>query len=815
VTGRWEGLTEVHQAVLESAAVSPEAAAGRVVSATSVPDGYPGWWRHRLPGMLYRWSDGVRTEYQLAADDRETYADSKYVFRDKPDPLLNRVRDPAPGEPLLLVEGTKQTLCAASLAPSETGVWGMAGCWGWSRIDLTCADGLAVVVVLDGDLSTNRGVYEAAAGLREALTVGGAASVSFVALPVTGTDGLDDLMGRTDPARRSAVLARLVEAAGDLPVKAPRRPAAEPGAYIDPSAGGLQAETTARAVMSAQPACLDAENRVLLYSHGVYRSDPVALRAAVGALLREQYRPGHLAAVEGRLSGLLWTDGLRLPERPDRPVANLANGLLDLTTGDLSPHTPDHRSAVQLPVSWEPEAVCPTYDRWLMDVIGGQADELEEVAGSMLDPSRPPQRAMFLFGPSRSGKSTFLRLLAAVAGAANTSAVTLHQLSEDRFAAAAVAGKTLNVAADLSAGHVEDLAVFKLLTGADLVHANRKYGGQFTFTNSALFAFSANEVPSVNESSRAYSERVRPFEFGRSFAGKEDPGLEARMLAELPGILRRWVAAWQRARTDPTPPDERVGAAFEGASDRVRQWVAEEMEVIPLTGSATVPGALTPTELARSFARWAEDGGGPPIGRNKLVSRLLSIRGVREVRTPKPAAARALSLRKADSSATCRDAESRLAALLDPGQDVTHSDGTNRTSTGSDDESLSVGKAAVLTAPPSETAAPGSEHENLSRVADLAVLPLPKANQESRRGTSVTLSKGSVKNGYGLGWPKTAASAITAADPSAASRTRLMGHLSLLLPDLSPAVCDRCGGPETSDGVLLGCKACFPGDWDA
>jgi putative DNA primase/helicase len=814
VTGRWEGLTEVHQAVLESAAVSPEAAAGRVVSATSVPDGYPGWWRHRLPGMLYRWSDGVRTEYQLAADDRETYADSKYVFRDKPDPLLNRVRDPAPGEPLLLVEGTKQTLCAASLAPSETGVWGMAGCWGWSRIDLTCADGLAVVVVLDGDLSTNRGVYEAAAGLREALTVGGAASVSFVALPVTGTDGLDDLMGRTDPARRSAVLARLVEAAGDLPVKAPRRPAAEPGAYIDPSAGGLQAETTARAVMSAQPACLDAENRVLLYSHGVYRSDPVALRAAVGALLREQYRPGHLAAVEGRLSGLLWTDGLRLPERPDRPVANLANGLLDLTTGDLSPHTPDHRSAVQLPVSWEPEAVCPTYDRWLMDVIGGQADELEEVAGSMLDPSRPPQRAMFLFGPSRSGKSTFLRLLAAVAGAANTSAVTLHQLSEDRFAAAVVAGKTLNVAADLSAGHVEDLAVFKLLTGADLVHANRKYGGQFTFTNTALFAFSANEVPSVNESSRAYSERVRPFEFGRSFAGKEDPGLETRMLEELPGILRRWVAAWQRARTDPTPPDERVGAAFEGASDRVRQWVSEEMEVVRCD-SLEVPGALTPTELARSFARWAEDGGGPPIGRNKLVSRLLSIPGVREARTPKPAQARALNIRTSGTPVTAGDSVSSPMALLDPGVDVTDSDGTYRASTVSNVDAPTATTMAVLAPAMAVFGFAGSEHENPAGGGPMAVSPHTKPHQESRRGSSVALSRGGERTGRNEDAKKSAIEPRTAIDPSAASRTRLMGHIAPLLPDLPSAVCDRCGGPETSDGVLLGCKACFPGDWDA
>jgi putative DNA primase/helicase len=67
------------------------------------------------------------------------------------------------------------------------------------------------------------------------------------------------------------------------------------------------------------------------------------------------------------------------------------------------------------------------------------------------------------------------------------------------------------------------VSVFKLMTGEDVVLANRKYGAQFTFTNRALFAFSANELPTIGEGSRAYSERIKPFRFDRSFAGREDP----------------------------------------------------------------------------------------------------------------------------------------------------------------------------------------------------------------------------------------------------------------------------------------------------
>jgi putative DNA primase/helicase len=94
-------------------------------------------------------------------------------------------------------------------------------------------------------------------------------------------------------------------------------------------------------------------------------------------------------------------------------------------------------------------------------------DDLEETMATMLDQSRTPPKAALLHGPSRSGKSTFLRLMTAIAGHENTSAVSLHQLSEDRFASANLYGKILNVAADISADHVRDLSLWKMLTGED------------------------------------------------------------------------------------------------------------------------------------------------------------------------------------------------------------------------------------------------------------------------------------------------------------------------------------------------------------
>src|SRR5690606_17453600 len=130
-------------------------------------------------------------------------------------------------------------------------------------------------------------------------------------------------------------------------------------------------------------------------------------------------------------------------------------------------------------------------------------------------------------------------------------------------------GKMVNICADLSSAHLTDTSLFKQLTGADTVHANRKYGHQFEFTNTALFAFSANRIPTVNETSSAYLERIKPFSFPHSFAGRENPDLEAALMEELPGILVRLVEAWRRRkeRGGYLPTDADTLRAFETGSD--------------------------------------------------------------------------------------------------------------------------------------------------------------------------------------------------------------------------------------------------------
>ena len=212
----------------------------------------------------------------------------------------------------------------------------------------------------------------------------------------------------------------------------------------------------------------------------------------------------------------------------------LRQRLYDLDAGEFREHTPEFLSSTQLPVEWDPDAQCPYYLEWAADQIGDQLDDLEETVAVMLDPTVTPTRAVFLYGPSRSGKGTYLRLVERAAGSANVSAVSLQEMATDVFAGATVFGKIANIAGDLAATEVSDTSLYKKMTGDDIVHANRKYGQTWEFHNRALFLFGANEVPQVSEQSNAFLNRTKPFRFDVTFEGREDPAVEAALLPSFP-----------------------------------------------------------------------------------------------------------------------------------------------------------------------------------------------------------------------------------------------------------------------------------------
>jgi putative DNA primase/helicase len=152
------------------------------------------------------------------------------------------------------------------------------------------------------------------------------------------------------------------------------------------------------------------------------------------------------------------------------------NGVIDLATLKLSPHSPDYKLTWQLPYNYEPKADCKPITDWLLEVTKGNNSLLELLRSflySIVHGRTDIHRYLEILGPSGSGKSTFMKLATAIVGDRNTHITKLKKL-EGNFETASLMDKRLVLITDSDryGGTVETL---KALTGGDSIPYEEKF----------------------------------------------------------------------------------------------------------------------------------------------------------------------------------------------------------------------------------------------------------------------------------------------------------------------------------------------------
>jgi putative DNA primase/helicase len=111
-------------------------------------------------------------------------------------------------------------------------------------------------------------------------------------------------------------------------------------------------------------------------------------------------------------------------------------------------------------------------------------------------------------------------------------------------------GKPVAIISDARLSGRTDAAVVteRLLSisGEDAVTFDRKNLPHLTAKLTTRFTLLSNELPRLHDASGALASRVILLRLLRSWYGKEDHDLTARLLSELPGILLWAIAGWQR-----------------------------------------------------------------------------------------------------------------------------------------------------------------------------------------------------------------------------------------------------------------------------
>lgn len=368
---------------------------------------------------------------------------------------------------------------------------------------------------------------------------------------------------------------------------------------------GLLVERMARDV--AAGFALGPDKELWTYRDGIFVPDNLELLRRVTHRLRDRYRPGHFNATQDFVRALPGITELETGV-PDQRYIIMANGVYAWQDMELRPHSPEYGAITKLPVLYDDSAECPEFDRYLSEVVPADVIPLVwEAIGYMLMFGNPLQQAIILQGPGGNGKSTFLNVLQHLLGESNISALSLRQITEDRFAVAGLVGKTANLAGDIDAKYLGDSSRFKQVVGGDLIEVERKFGQPFTFRPYVVPVFSANEFWKTGDTTRGYWRRWLPIPFPYPVQGSRIL-VEADLFAETSGIFNRAMTGLRtlmaRGRFDEPESVRDLRDKFEAAADVLADWFDEDSTISinnPLQTDIRTPR----TDVYRAFVAWS------------------------------------------------------------------------------------------------------------------------------------------------------------------------------------------------------------------
>jgi P4 family phage/plasmid primase-like protien len=373
------------------------------------------------------------------------------------------------------------------------------------------------------------------------------------------------------------------------------------------------------ALMDEMPVAVGGE-ALYVYSRGAYRSageHVLALRIA--QLLDQLWRKTHAEQTIAYLRAI----APRLAASPPLGQVNCVNGILDVATRRLEPHTAALLTCVQIPVNYDAEATCPAIDAFLSDLLPDAPTVriAHELAGYLMVPDNRWQIGFMLLGHGENGKSKFLQLLSRFIGEENVSTVALHKVEDDRFAAADLYGRLANIYADLDGRALRSTSSFKAITGGDRMRAERKFRPAFDFVPFARLVFSANEAPPSPDASYAFFRRwvILP-------CYRKPPKIDRDLLdklttpAELSGLLNRALDGLARVREHGFATTE----ATRSASRRFRVDVDAIAGFIDESCAFDSSARTGRSALFEAYRRWCDASARTPMSRQRFNA---SIRG--------------------------------------------------------------------------------------------------------------------------------------------------------------------------------------------
>lgn len=234
----------------------------------------------------------------------------------------------------------------------------------------------------------------------------------------------------------------------------------------------------------------------------------------------------------------------------DPDLLNCKNGVIHLPSGELLKRAPNHLFTYCVAVDYDPQAEAEPWIDFLLAAVDGNGDfmnYIQAAAGYSLTGHTREEVLFYLYGPTRSGKGTFIEAMLELLGRrplASEETFTTFTADQDRdtqnFALAPLKACRFVAASESNKYNALNPAKIKTITGGNDITCAYKHRDSFTYRPQFKLWLVSNHPVNTDVDDDAAWGRVKVILFPVSHLGNEDKALkwQLKQPENLRGVLR-------------------------------------------------------------------------------------------------------------------------------------------------------------------------------------------------------------------------------------------------------------------------------------
>jgi putative DNA primase/helicase len=308
---------------------------------------------------------------------------------------------------------------------------------------------------------------------------------------------------------------------------------------------------------------------------------------------------------------------------------------LNLETRQLESHNPNHYCTSGVDYDYDPDATAPAWKAFLdsltdrvnseampsrKNVAGRELVEfLQEFSGLALTTDNLHEIALWLYGYSGTGKSTFIEGLQAAMGDRHIE-IGLANLEQSRFSIGDLPGKTLAFATEQPGDFIRATDTLIKMISGEMVTVEKKFAHPYKIRSTVKLIWAMNDLPRISSPNSGLFRRVKIVKWPKLDPADVKQAVKEQIKKEGPGILNWALDGLARLRRHGSfvIPDEvdKASSDYKAANDIPAAFLAECCEV-DTTGRSGFK--VSSGELYQAYNQWCLDNGHKPKSSTALA----------------------------------------------------------------------------------------------------------------------------------------------------------------------------------------------------